>query len=224
MLQDTHAIQTPVRQLTESTGGRAIDKGSDLKVALDGIYRESSSYYELAFDPDTPADDKFHTLQVKVPSRKDVVLRYRSGYLYSEESATTQQRFQQVIWSPQDTSAVALDAEAVTLDSLSGESAIKLSIGFPGLAFIEKDGRWTDQLYIFVAERDDATQKAAISGETLKLSLKQRAYESGMPAAIPYMRRIDTKSKMGSVRVIVVDGNSGKMGSITLPASALHPQ
>jgi hypothetical protein len=32
---------------------------------------------------------------------------------------------------------------------------------------------------------------------------------------------VDVKSKLGSVRVIVVDGNSGKMGSVTIPSSAL---
>ena len=43
MQQDLHGIQGPVRQLAESTGGRAINKGSDLKVAArrhrPGIHR-----------------------------------------------------------------------------------------------------------------------------------------------------------------------------------------
>ena len=81
---------------------------------------------------------------------------------------------------------------------------------------------WTDQLYIFIAQRDDAAQKAEVSGDTLRLSLKQATYESGMPAGIPYQRAVEAKSKLGSIRIIVVDGNSGKMGSVTLPSSALH--
>jgi VWFA-related protein len=224
MQQDTHSIQTPVRQLAESTGGRAFNKGSDLKAVLDGIDRDSSSYYELAFDPDTPADGKFHTLQVKVPTRKDVVLSYRSGYLYAESSATPQQRLQQAVWSPQDASAIGLTAEPVlAADSASGSPTLKLRIAFPGLALEKQSDRWTDQLYIFLAQRDDATQKVEVSGDTLRLSLKQASYESGMPTGIPYQRAVDIKSKLGSVRVIVVDGNSGKMGSVTLPSSALHP-
>jgi hypothetical protein len=78
-------------------------------------------------------------------------------------------------------------------------------------------------LYIFVAVRDDATQKAEVSGDTLHLSLKQATYESGMPDGIPYQRAVEVKSRLGSVRVVVVDGNSGKMGSVTLPSSVLHP-
>lgn len=223
MQQDTRGIQGPVRQLAESTGGQAFNKGSDLKATLEGIDRDSSSYYELAFAPDTAADGKFHTLQVKVPSRKDVVLRYRSGYMYAEDSANTQQRFQQAVWSPQDATGVGLTAEAVAADAASGDSTVKLRISFPGLALTQKDGRWTDQLYIFVVQRDDAIQKAEVSGDTLRLSLKQATYDTGMPAGIPYQRAVEVKSKLGSVRVIVVDGNSGRMGSVTLPSSALHP-
>ena len=223
MQQDTRGIQGPVRQLAESTGGQAFNKGSDLKATLEGIDRDSSSYYELAFAPDTAADGKFHTLQVKVPSRKDVVLRYRSGYMYAEDSANTQQRFQQAVWSPQDATGVGLTAEAVAADAASGDSTVKLRISFPGLALTQKDGRWTDQLYIFVVQRDDAIQKAEVSGDTLRLSLKQATYDTGMPAGIPYRRAVEVKSKLGSVRVIVVDGNSGRMGSVTLPSSALHP-
>jgi VWFA-related protein len=224
MLQDTHAIQTPIRQLADSTGGRAINKGGDLKATLESIDRDSSSYYELGFSPDTAADGKYHTLQIKVPTRKNVVLRYRTGYLYSEETASTGQRFQQAVWSPQDATDVEFEVQAVTAeDSPASKSGIRLRIGFPGLSFKQNAGRWNDQLYIFIAERDDATEKAEVSGETLRLSLKQATYDSGMPSGIPYQCDVETKFKLGSVRILVIDGNSGRMGSVTVPASALHP-
>jgi hypothetical protein len=224
MQQDTHGIQGPVRQLAESTGGRAINKGGDLKAALDGIDHDSAALYEIGFDPDSAADGQFHTLAVKIPSRKDVKLRYRTGYLYAEESTTTRQRFQQAVWSPQDATGLQLTAEAVAAtDSASGKPTVRLRIALPGLALEQKDSRWTDNLYIFVAQRDDAAQKAEVSGDTMHLSLQNTTYQSGMPAGIPYHRDVEPKSKLGSVRIIVVDGNSGKMGSVTLPSSALHP-
>jgi len=224
MQQDTRAIQTSVRVLAEATGGRAINKGSDLKATLAGIEQETAALYEVAFHPDSAADGKFHTLQVKIPTRKDVKLRYRAEYLYSEESQSTPQRFQQAVWSPQDATALALTAEVAPASASSPDSsAIKLRIAFPGLALERKGDRWSDQLYIFVAQRDDVTRKAEISADTLRLSLKQATYETGMPAGIPYQRVVEAQSMLGSVRVIVVDGNSGKMGSVTLPSSALHP-
>ncbi len=224
MLDNTRAIQGPVRQLADSTGGQAFNKGGDLKAKLENIDDDSSSYYELGFSPDTPADGKYHTLQVKVPTRKGVVLRYRAGYLYSEATVSTRQHFQQAVWSPQDDAEIEFDVQAVTAEnSPSGKSGVRLHIGFPGLTFKQNDSRWTDQLYIFVAERDDASQKAEVSGETMRLSLKQATYASGMAAGIPYYRDVEPKSKFGSVRILVVDGNSGKMGTVTVPASAFHP-
>jgi len=224
MQVDTRGIQGPVRELAQDTGGRAFNKGSDLKATLDGIEQESTALYEIAFNPDSQADNKIHTLTVTVPGRKDIKLRYRSSYLYNEEATSAKDRFQQVVWSPQDVTGINLTAEAVSAaDSPTGSSAIKLRIAFPGLDLEQKDGRWADNLYIFVAQRDDTTQKAQVSGDTLRLSLKQATYDTGMPAGIPYQRAVDVKSKLSSVRVIVVDGNSGKMGSVTLPSSALHP-
>jgi len=232
MQADLHGIQGPVRQLAESTGGRAINRGSDLKGTLDSIEQDSTSLYELTFNPDTPADGKFHTLQLKIPRRKDVKLRYRSGYLYTEASTSNRQRLQEAIWSPQDLTDITLTAEAVSApDSASGKDAIKLRIAFPSLSFQRIDAgsfsppepKWTDQLYIFLAERDDAGQTAKVDGDTLRLALKQATYESGMPAGIPYQHDIDTKARLGSIRVIVVDGNSGKMGSVTLPTSVFNP-
>jgi VWFA-related protein len=202
----------------------AVNKGRDLKDVLEDIDQDSASRYELGFDPDTPADNKFHTVQVKVPQRKNVALCYRTGYLYSEDSASTQQRFQQVVWSPQDAAGIALTAEAVrATDAASGTSTVKLRIGFPGLALGQKDDRWTDRLYVLVAVRDDAAQKAEVSGDTMNLVLNQSTYDSGLPAGIPYQRAVEVNSRLGSVRVIVVDGNSGKMGSVTLPSSAFQP-
>jgi VWFA-related protein len=224
MQQEMHTIQTPVRELAESTGGRAVNKGGDLKAVLDGIDQESTALYEIGFDPDTPADGKYHTLQVKIPSRKDVKLRYRSGYLYNEESGNTKERFQEAVWNPQDLAGIALTAEAEpATDAVSGPGTVKLRIAFPGLALEQKNGRWADNLYIFVAQRDDAAQKAEVSGDTLRLSLKPATYDTGMPAGIPYRHPVDVQSKLGSVRIIVVDGNSGKMGSVTMPAAALKP-
>jgi VWFA-related protein len=233
MQTDLHSIQGPVRQLAESTGGRAINKGSDLKATLDGIVDDTDSGYALAFRPDMPADGKYHSITLKVPSRKDVKLTYRNGYFYGEQSSNTRELFHQAIWNPQDVGDVALVAHAVkTTDG----STIQLRIAFASLVLKQEvsgqpgesqsstaANRWTDQLYIFIAQRDDATQKAEVSGDTLRLSLKQETYASGMPDGIPYTHPIEVKSKLGSVRVIVVDGNSGKMGSVTLPSSALHP-
>jgi hypothetical protein len=223
MQQDSRGIQGPVRQLAESTGGRAFNKGSDLTATLKTIAQDATALYEIGFHPDMQADGRFHTLRLEVARRKDLKLRYRTGYLYNVEASTTKERLQKAVWSPQDLGGIVLRAEAIHADaSVNGESLVRLRIGFAGLDLQQKDDRWTDDLYIFLAQRDDVMQKAQVTGDTLRLSLKRDTYAAGMPAGIPYQHELMVKSgaKDASVRVIVVDANSGKMGSVTIPAGA----
>jgi hypothetical protein len=78
-----------------------------------------------------------------------------------------------------------------------------------------------DKLDIFFIRRDDAGVHAHVQGQTLGLQLKSSTYEKLMPAGIPFEHFVGTKPAMASLRVLVVDENSGRMGSVTIPASAL---
>ncbi len=220
MQQDTRPIQGTVRLLAESTGGRAVNRGSDLKATLDRILSDSSEFYELAFTPDQPADGKLHSLQIK-SSRKDIQLRYRSEYLYSKDAPDTRQRLQQTIWAAEDSSGITLSAEPVA--GRPDKPGIEVRIGFKGLQLEPKGERWTDELYIFLAERDDARQQAKVDGDTMRLSLTKSSYDSGIQAGIPYRHDLLSLPRLGSVRVIVIDGNSGRMGTVTVPTSAFRP-
>jgi VWFA-related protein len=66
--------------LAEATGGLNITDTNDMLAGLDRVAVESSAYYLLGFQPETPRDGKWHPLEVKV-SRRDVTLRARRGYL-----------------------------------------------------------------------------------------------------------------------------------------------
>ncbi len=227
MQDDLRGIQGPVRTLAEQTGGAAIRKGGELAKTLETIEQEEDGLYDLGFAPDTQADGKYHALTVKVAGRKDLKLRYRSGYLYAETSPSNKERFQDAVWSPQELTGIGLTAEAVPAAESVGDATLKLRIAFKDVELKQDAGsaapRWSDDLYVFVAQRNDAVQKAQVSGDTLRLRLKDGTYQTGMPAGIPFERTLRVNSKLGSVRVIVVDGNSGRMGTVTVPAAALVP-
>jgi hypothetical protein len=48
------------------------------------------------------------------------------------------------------------------------------------------------------------------------------AYQRAISEGLTFDERIDSKPAGGSLRVVVVDVNSGRMGSVTVPVEALE--
>ena len=78
------------------------------------------------------------------------------------------------------------------------------------------------KLDIFLVQRDSAGQHARVTGQTIGLRLKPGTYQHAMNEGLTFDERLDAKLSGGSLRVVVVDVNSGRMGSVTVPATALQ--
>jgi VWFA-related protein len=220
MQQDIHAIQGPVRHLAESTGGRAIRKAGDIGATLDGVMSDTQATYLVSFTPDAPPDDSFHTITLKAPNRHGVKLRYRTGYQFTSEPTDARAKFQQEVWSPVDSNGIGLSAKVV---SHAPAAKIQVKISMKDLAMDQHGERWTNAVDVFLVQRSDSGGSAKISGETIHLALQPSTYERMMNTGFAYERALIPDPKLGSLRFIVVDENSGRVGSVTLPAAMLQP-
>jgi len=155
---------------------------------------------------------------VKLPGRRGVTLRYRTGYEYAKEPSTLKERFQQAIWQPVDVSEIVVSAHPVPA---SEGATLKLNIATNDVALQRQGERWVDKLDIFLVQRDDEGGHARVSGQTLRLTLKPATYETLQRDGIPFDQFIEQKPSSESLRIIVVDENSGRMGSVTVPAASL---
>jgi VWFA-related protein len=219
MSQDLHPIQGPVRDVATGTGGRTIRRSGDLAAELEGIMEDGRSAYQLSFYPQGPSDDKYHALTVKLTGRRGLTVRYRTGYLFATEPSSMKDRFRNAVWQPTDSSEIGVTASV----SPSGAgSSIKLNIAAADLAMQQQAGRWMDRLDIFFIQRDDAGIHARVEGQTLGLRLKPSTYQNLLPAGVPFEHAVEMQPGMGSLRVLVVDENTGRMGSVTIPSRALH--
>lgn len=214
--QETHSVQPAIQDLAQSTGGRVFGRSGNVIANLNRVIEDGNAVYLLSFSPDTQPDDRYHQLNVTVPGRRDVTLHYRRGYLYSKEPATLKARFAQVLWQPFDASEIAL---TVRRAPASGGAAIKLNIAAADIGLTQKDDRWTGKLDVFLVKRDDTGLRAMVKEQTLALDLRQASYERIMRAGIPFEEYIDKKQIGETLRIIVVDENTGRIGSITLPAA-----
>ena len=217
MLQDIRPIQGPIRELATATGGRALRRAADLTAELGAIVEDGRATYQLSFYPDTPADDQYHAVHVKIADRKGLTLRGRTGYFYAKEPTTLKERFRQAIWLPKDVSEIGV---AATVDQDSSGASLQINVAASDLGLQEQAGRWMGKLDIFFVQRDQAGLHAQLEGQTLGLRLLPSSYQSMLADGIPFERHLQLKEGTDSLRVLVVDEDNGRMGSVTVPASA----
>lgn len=219
MQQDMHPIQGVFREIADATGGRALRRSNDILGQLDGVVADGHATYLLGFTPATPADGRYHLITVKLAGHKDALLRYRTGYQYDAEPTTLKDRFKRAIWEATDSSEIAVSTKPIT--DADGK-ALRVTVAGSDLALAQQKALWTGKLNIFLVQRDDVGQHATVSGQTVGLRLKQATYQHALNEGLTFDERIDAKPVSGSsLRVVVVDVNSGRIGSVTLPASAV---
>ena len=215
MQQDTHAIQGTFRELAEATGGRPLRRAGDIAAELNTIVADGRAAYMLSFTPDAAPDDTYHHITVKIAHRNDITLRYRSGYLFLKEATTMKERVRQAVWQPSDVTEIALNVGP----SQAKAGMLRLTIAATDLALAQQGEFWTDKLDIFQIERDDAALHAKITGKTLALHLTPATYQRVLKKGIDIDQPIQTAPESGALRILVVDENSGRMGTLTIPGS-----
>jgi len=219
MQADMLSIQGVYREIADATGGQAFRRASDIVKELNGVADSGRATYELSFSPAAAADNKYHVITVKmVGQQKKTKLRYRTGFFYRQEPSTIKDRFKDAALQAQDASDIGVTAGVVPG---SKGHTVKLSIAATDLEMAQKEDLWTDKVDVFLVQRGVSGMKAQITGQTMNLRLQPGSYQKYLKEGIPFDQVVEPGSGVGSVRIVVLDENSGRMGSVTIPVSAL---
>ncbi|MGA8671300.1 MAG: VWA domain-containing protein [Terracidiphilus sp.] len=221
MQQDMHPISGIFREVADATGGRTFRRSSNIIGELNDVVSDGHATYLLGFSPTQPADGKYHMLTVKLIGHRDASLRFRSGYQYDREPTTLKERFAQTVWQPTDASEIKVSTKLVT--DASG-SALRVTVAGSDLDLAQQNAIWAGKLDIFLVQRDQEAVRAKVTGLTVGLRLKPVTYQRAMKEGLTFDERLDAKQAGGSLRVIVIDINSGRIGSVTVPTAALVAQ
>ena len=217
MEQDMHPIMGVFREIAQATGGQALRRSNNIVGQLNGVVNDGRATYLLDFAPSEQPDGKYHVLTLKVINHKDVTLRYRAGFEYEQEPTAMRERFVKAVWQPADLTDIAFSATPSPADA----TTLKLNIEATDLALAQDGDLWTDKVDVFLVRRDDAGLHALISRQILSLRLKSETYQKFLREGIPFDQVVEQKQGTGSVRIVVVDENSGRMGSVTIPAAVM---
>ena len=219
MQQDLHSIQGVYREIADATGGRPFRRASDMVAELNAVAADGRATYLLSFAPPQGADNKYHLITIKLAGHKDVTLRYRTGYFYRQEPVTLKDRFREAVMQPEEMTEIGLKAHLLPGEK---ERTVKLDISATDLAMAQKDSLWADKLDIFLVQREMSGTKAHVSGQSMALHLLPGSYQKYLQDGIPFNQVLEVAPGVRSVRIIVLDENSGRMGSVTVPVSTIE--
>jgi hypothetical protein len=219
MEQDIHPVQGVFREVAGATGGRVFRRSGNITSELNEVVADGHATYMLGFSPSQPADGQYHRLTVKLVGHQGAALRFRSGYQYDKEPTTMKERFAQTVWQPTDASEITVSAKVLT--DAAGD-ALRVTVAGSDIALEQQKSIWAGKLDIFLVQRDGEALHAKVSGLTVGLRLKPPTYQRALKEGLTFDERLDTKQMKGTLRVIVVDVNTGRIGSVTVPSVALE--
>ncbi len=217
MQQDTRPIQPAFRELADATGGRVFRRSGEIAHELDSVVADGRAAWLLSFTPDQVADNKYHLITVKLATRRDLTLHYRTGYQYDQEPATMKERIRDAIWRPADVSEIAMVAHPVASGK---DNTIQLRIAATDVDLAQQSEAWSGKLDVFLVQRDDAGLHAHLTGQQLGLRLKPATYQRMLSEGIPFEVKSVLRPETTTVRVVAVDENSGRIGTVSIPAAA----
>ena len=90
--------------------------------------------------------------------------------------------------------------------------ALKLDIAASDVALIQQGERWVDSLDIFLVQKTMKAFMRRLPGRRWGWHSETPTYQKLLREGIPFDQPIEKKQGIGSVRIVVVDENSGRMG------------
>ena len=202
--------------LAALTGGLAFYHDNGIEASIRRAVEDAEVSYMLGFyPPDDAFDDRFHKLTVKV-DRKDVEVRFRSGYLASKSaspSAPPRPALTQLLDDSLDATAIGIRASAVPDASQPDHYLVHATIDLHDLELARENGRATGALDVSLFP-DDAKSVRTI---TRKIDLSEAQLAAALEAGVVVENSVSVGPKTQEIRVVAQDHSTGAAGSVRVP-------
>ncbi len=209
---------TRMRWLADMTGGKAYSDRNDLDQVFADSFRESSTYYTLAYYADKASgpDRRARRITVKT-SRPDVQLRYRTTYVPIDYSQLTpQQRARDfgVAMDPESPISTALAFRATVKPAMAGKVPVQFRIDGNGLMYSpQTTDRQVAQVDCVAAVYNKDKKFVKDFTASIEGSLTPAAYERVLREGFPCEVSVELPPGEYLVRFGVRDEQSGVTGT-----------
>jgi VWFA-related protein len=216
--------QDHLRNIAESTGGRALMNNLDVASLVNEVVADNGSFYLLGYAP-TPAvqDGKVHAVKVNV-SRPGAKVRGRSEYVAptpaSATAPTTQQALDTALGRGVDVSGLTLHAFATPVASTAkGMTAVvTIDVTYPSSG--DAHATITDDLKVKLLALDPDGKVRTSTGHDWHVSGMAGA-DHAMTVRIDEV--VDLPAQPSTLRIGVASPRESREGTIQLPLEVVNP-
>lgn len=218
------AVQAPLYQLAEVTGGRALFNTNDLNGALTRSLDETAQYYLLAWRPDEDLvrEPKFHRIKVVLKGHPELSARVNRGFFSETTSAAAaagkspetnsppQEQLHAAIGSVFHTNALRTNLSVNYMESPAGPKlTILMQVPLDEKEPADQKERAADIVGVVL---DDNGKTAGSFGEHLTAANATGSGSSPQRRSITYLNQVIVKPGLYEVRVAARDSTSGNIG------------
>jgi hypothetical protein len=213
---EVDAQRVPILSVNETTFTQYHRLGSSARMLAEDTPPQGVPLPKATSLPSSPAPDQ--AADAESEDASPVALKF-SETAASSEPAGSPEPFKNAVDRQEEQREIAVSAAMTPVEA---GLAIKMNIAASQLGMHEEDGRWVGKLEIFLVQRGAGGFRGRVDSLTLNLRLKRETYQKALSDGIPFQRTLDMERGMTSMRVLVLDENTGRLGSVTIPSSALQ--
>jgi VWFA-related protein len=217
-----------MKELADRTGGRASYNTNDLARAIRRAIDDGRVTYTLGYySSDAAQDGKFRDIKVSV-NRPRLDVRARKGYFALRPADRTPERRKQeiraAVWSPLESTAVALNARVDFLDQQPSQAVnVFVQIDPATVSFRKEGDRWKAELDIIYVQKDThGRMREDGTAENLSLALTEENYARVVRQGLIHQIRFRRAADAATLRIVVRDAETGSVGSVTVPFSQVQ--
>jgi len=210
--------------IARNTGGVPYRNTNALDKAVARAMEDNSTVYVLGFYPHHGDwQGKLHKIEVKV-ARAGVSLRYRSGYLATPEANTEpadqQQALEAIAASPLEFPGLRFSVEAQP-GNIPDVHSLTLHVPINQLRLSLQDDKYSVALELWFIQRQPSGENLTHKNSAFSLQLTHGQFEEAVSRGLSLTSVLKLEKSAATVRVLLRDVNSGKVGTVDVPVNAL---
>ncbi len=172
--------EEPLFYVAERTGGLATVGTNDFAGGLDLVRQDLFTYYSLGYPITASGGDRVHRIEVNLPNRPDLKLRYRQTFVEKSRESQVQDAVMTALLFDIDDNRMGIEATVGDIKpSLEGRWLLPLRVAFPteSVALLPQGESLAGEVVVFVSLRDDRGRQADIHRREQAIHLPRSEYE-----------------------------------------------